>query len=201
MLPFAPPSLALFTHPLVYPITANHPPQSTPPQVLRARQSTVMEDPFIRRHVEDLLRNIRTQARFELLSLLLIWVGIVHSPPCSGTSAHRRAALGRFSGGFIVLKGRRGLRVRVSVFETLALTSPKLHPPPPKTPLPAGAAAAHQTLHPGKPRAAPRRRRAPPPRPARAGPVTCALRRPGSCAGPSPVLPPHPSSAKTTPTT
>ncbi|GBF94078.1 COP9 signalosome complex subunit [Raphidocelis subcapitata] len=36
-------------------------------KVLRARKSTVMEDPFIRQHVEDLLRNIRTQVLLQLI--------------------------------------------------------------------------------------------------------------------------------------
>jgi COP9 signalosome complex subunit 2 len=36
-------------------------------KILRSNRQTIMEDPFIREHIEDLLRNIRTQVLIKLI--------------------------------------------------------------------------------------------------------------------------------------
>lgn len=37
--------------------------------ILKQNRNNIMDDPFIREHIEDLLRNIRTQVKFLLLNL------------------------------------------------------------------------------------------------------------------------------------
>lgn len=40
--------------------------------ILKQNRNNIMDDPFIREHIEDLLRNIRTQVHFILTALITI---------------------------------------------------------------------------------------------------------------------------------
>ena len=59
-------------------------------RILRSNRATIMDDPFIRAHIEDLLANIRTQAR--LMTTPFPCSLLVHVSPAGAGEEQRRAA-------------------------------------------------------------------------------------------------------------
>ena len=43
-------------------------------KILKQNRQTIMEDTFIREHIEDLLKNIRTQVSFESFVITRRWI-------------------------------------------------------------------------------------------------------------------------------